>query len=212
MRKQSSKTEKIRHVAAGRAELRRDGASNDELGKLYGCHRQTINELTKLFQDNHDDFRKIAIHEAEEDYKKRGIHVSAHSVRAYLVSRKRKYGGFDFESAEPVSLRSLEKRFEVAFRKFEGVTLEYERLQNIISGGIRGIAKQDFQPTVEASKVASALQAMHDALDQLDPRPVDQIGTAPPDFHEIVSPVFKHREFWIPNSIWCNLNNGRHSR
>ena len=194
------KTETFRHEAAGRAELRRDGASNDELGKLYGCHRQTINELTKLFQDNHDNFRNIAIKDAEEDYKKRGIHVSAHSVRAYLLSRKRKYGDFDFESAEPVSLRSLEKRFEVAFRKFEGVTSEFERLQNIISGGIRRIAEQDFQPTVEASKVATELKAMHDALDELDPRPVDRIGTAPPDFHEIVSPVFKLLKLSIVNS------------
>ena len=144
--------------------------------------------------------------------KKEGFTFLLIRYELYLLSRKRKYGDFDFERAEPVSLRSLEKRFEVAFRKFEGVTSEFERLQNIISGGIRRIAEQDFQPTVEASKVATALKAMHDALDELDPRPVDQIGTAPPDFHEIVSPVFKHREFWIPNSIWCNLNNDRQPR
>jgi hypothetical protein len=204
-------TDGFRYVAAGRSELGRDDSKHEQLASEYMCTTETISQITRKFRENRDNFRKLAIEKTRQHYKVKGIQVSAGSVRAYLMRRRRKYGNFDFQSVEQ-SLKAHEERFEVALRKFEGVTLEYERLQNFISGGIRGIAKQDFQPTVEASKVASALQAMHDALDQLDPRPVDQIGTAPPDFHEIVSPVFKHREFWIPNSIWCNLNNGRHSR
>ena len=213
-RAQSCKTDNFRYEAAGRAELGRDGASNKQLRIDYDCSKSTIINLTKLFRANDDNFRRRAIDAAEQDYRKRGIHVSAHSVRAYLLNRLRKYrqyGVFDYQSAEQ-SLKAHEEKFEVAFRNFQGDPLEYERLQNIISGGIGRIAVQDFQPTAEASKVASELKAMHDALDELDPRPVDRIGTAPPDFHEMVSPVFKHREFWIPNSIWCNLNNGRQPR
>ena len=204
-------TDGFRYVAAGRSELGRDDSKHEQLASEYGCSTDTIAQLSRKFRDNRDNFRELAIEAARQHYKKKGIQVSAGSVRAYLMRRRRKYGNFDFESAEQ-SLKAHEERFEVAFRIFQGAPLEYERLQNIISGGIRSIAEQDFQSTVEASRVASALKAMHDALDELDPRPVDQIGTAPPDFHEIVSPVFKHREFWIPNSIWCNLNNGRQPR
>jgi hypothetical protein len=203
-----------RYEAAGRAELRRDGASNTKLGNDYNCHKNTIINLAKLFRANDDDFRRLAINEAEQYYKSRGIHVSAYSVRAYLLNRLQRYcqkGDFDYQSAEQF-LKAHEEKFEVAFRQFQGAPLELERLQNIISGGIGWIAVQDFEPTAEASNVATALQGMNDELDQLDPRPVDPIGTAPPDIHEIVSPVFKHRELWIPDSIWCNLNNGRQPR
>jgi len=201
-------------VAAGRAELGRDGAKHEQLASEYSCGSDTLTQLTKQFRANHDGFRKLAIEAAGQLYKEKGIQLSAGSVRAYLLRRRQRYlryGHFDFESAEQ-SLKANEERVEVALRKFQGAPLEYEWLQSIISGGIGWIAVQDFQPTAEASNVATALEGMNDELDQLDPRPVDQIGTAPPDFHEIVSPVFKHREFWIPNSIWCNLNNGRQPR
>ena len=205
------KTDEFRYVAAGRSELGRDGAKHEQLASEYSCGSVTLTRFTKQFRANHNCFRKLAIEAAGQLYKEKGIQVSAGSVRAYLMRRRRKYGKFDFESAEQ-SLKAHEERFEVALRKFQGAPLEYERLQNIISGGIGWIAVQDFQPTAEASNVATALEGMNNELDQLDPRPVDQIGTSPPDFHEIVSPVFKHRELWIPDSIWCNLNNGRQPR
>jgi hypothetical protein len=127
------------------------------------------------------------------------------------MRRRRKYGNFDFQSVEQ-SLKAHEERFEVALRKFQGDLLMSQMLQDIISRAIEWIAVQDFQSAVEASKVACALETINDEWSKLDPRPVDQIGTSPPDFHEIVSPVFKHRELWIPDSIWCNLNNGRQPR
>ena len=130
------KTDEFRYVAAGRSELGRDGAKHEQLASEYSCGSVTLTRFTKQFRANHNCFRKLAIEAAGQLYKEKGIQVSAGSVRAYLMRRRRKYGNFDFESAEQ----------------------------------------------------------------------------SPPDFHEIVSPVFKHRELWIPDSIWCNLNNGRQPR
>ena len=208
------KTDEFRYVAAGRSELGRDGAKHEQLASEYSCGSVTLTRFTKQFRANHNCFRKLAIEAAGQLYKEKGIQVSAGSVRAYLMRRRRKYGNFDFESAEQ-SLKAHEERSEVALRKFQGDPLMSQMLQDIISRAIEGIAVQDFQSAVEASKVAFALETINDeldGLDQLDPRPVDPIGTSPSDFHEIVYPVFKHRELWIPDSIWCNLNNGRQPR
>ena len=204
-------TDGFRYVAAGRSELGRDDSKHEQLASEYGCSTDTIAQLSRKFRDNRNNFRELAIEAARQHYKKKGIQVSAGSVRAYLMRRRRKYGNFDLESVEQ-SLKAHEERSEVALRKFQGDPLMSQMLQDIISRAIEGIAVQDFQSAVEASKVAFALETINDeldGLDQLDPRPVDPIGTSPSDFHEIVSPVFKHRELWIPDSIWCNLNNGR---
>jgi hypothetical protein len=208
------KTDEFRFVAAGRSELGRDDSKHEQLASEYMCTTETISQITRKFRENRDNFRKLAIEKTRQHYKEKGIQVSAGSVRAYLMRRRRKYGNFDFQSVEQ-SLKAHEERFEVALRKFQGDLLMSQMLQDIISRAIEWIAVQDFQSAVEASKVACALETINDeldGLDQLDPRPVDPIGTAPPDIHEIVSPVFKHRELWIPDSIWCNLNNGRQPR
>jgi hypothetical protein len=90
-RAQRCKTDKFRYEAAGRAELGRDGASNEKLGTYYDCRKDTIIQLTKLFRANHDDFRMLEIDAAEQDYKLNSIQVSAGSVRTYLMRRRRKY-------------------------------------------------------------------------------------------------------------------------
>ena len=205
------KTDAFRYVVAGRSELGRDDSTHEQLAGEYCCSPKTIAELSKCFRENRHNFRKLAIEATIKHYKEKGIQFSAESVRAYLLRRRKKYGHFDIEGPDQ-SLKALEERLGVALRNFQGDPLKSQMLQDIISRAIEWIALQDFQSAEEGSKVASALQAINDELDRIDPRPVDQIGTAPSNFHETVYPAFKLRELWFPDSFWCNLNNGRPPR
>ena len=182
MRAYHCKSDRFRYVAAGRSELGRDDATHEQLEGEKDRGKETLTRLKRLFRVNTDNFRKLAIEAAEQQYDSNQIKISAGSVRAYVQRRRRKYGHFDFGSVEH-ALRAQEERFRVALCKFQGVPLMCERVQNIISGAIGWIAVQDVNPTVEASNVASALEAMHNELDQLEQRPVNQIGTAPQNFH-----------------------------
>ena len=66
-------TDGFRYVAAGRLELGRDGAKQEQLERECICSSLTLTRLTRLFRANHDNFRKLAIEKARQHYKKRGF-------------------------------------------------------------------------------------------------------------------------------------------
>ena len=175
-----TKTTEFTHELAGRLELGRKGdcIRYPDLASQYFCSERFIVTLRSKTKDTYDEFRLRAIESAEKYLDRKGIEVSAGSVRAYVQRRQ-----LPAETAVESALRAQEDRVQDVLNKFQGVPITYQNAKKIIADTVRRLALNP----IDAETVMAALQDMGRALDQLESLEPsssnDQRGMAPREFH-----------------------------